>query len=157
MVLWVNGGPGSSSMFGLFLENGPIRVGRIPGKKLDDLDNFQVKFAKNMGSPDGDWSELADLVYIDQPVGTGFSFGDELNTRLEQGSDDLIRFIYKLYEMYPEYKTRPLYITGESYGGKYLPSLATSILKENCKSNPAEVRINLKAALIGDPYASPVR
>jgi vitellogenic carboxypeptidase-like protein len=35
LVLWINGGPGASSMFGLFLENGPIRVSRN-GTGVDD-------------------------------------------------------------------------------------------------------------------------
>ena len=68
LVLWMNGGPGSTSMFGLWLENGPLRV-RQMGKSND---NFDVHLNKA-----GSWGDIADVMYIDQPAGTGFSYYDK--------------------------------------------------------------------------------
>ena len=56
LILWLNGGPGSSSMFGLFLENGPLRVTKA-GPTLDD---FSLSTA-----PEGSWLESGDLIFLD--------------------------------------------------------------------------------------------
>jgi vitellogenic carboxypeptidase-like protein len=77
LVLWLNGGPGSSSMFGLFAENGPLRVSRN-GTGTGD---FQVHLPRD---GQGSWlDEGVDIVFVDQPVGTGFSFGDSLATTMQ--------------------------------------------------------------------------
>lgn len=68
IVLWMNGGPGSTSMFGLFLENGPLRVLQT-GPTMDDF-NVDLK-------PAGSWGDVADIIFLDQPAGTGFSYYDK--------------------------------------------------------------------------------
>jgi carboxypeptidase C (cathepsin A) len=67
LVLWMNGGPGSTSMFGLWLENGPLRV-RKTGPSMDDFNVFT--------KPEGSWGDVADVIFLDQPAGTGWSFYD---------------------------------------------------------------------------------
>ena len=66
-----------------------------------------------------------------------------------------------IFQEYPEYIGRDFLITGESYAGKYLPQLATTIHKYNIfqQSRPKDLQkiVNLKAALIGDPFVSPIR
>ena len=54
LLVWLNGGPGSSSMFGLFLENGPLRVNKLG----------EGEFKVNLNSG-GSWLESANLLYID--------------------------------------------------------------------------------------------
>lgn len=77
LVLWLNGGPGSSSMFGLFVENGPLRVARN-GTGTGD---FIVSLPRD---GQGSWiDEGVDMVFVDQPVGTGFSYGDSLATTMQ--------------------------------------------------------------------------
>jgi carboxypeptidase C (cathepsin A) len=56
LVLWLNGGPGAASMFGLFLENGPLRVNKT-GPSDDDYLIFM--------NPDGSWVELTNMIYLD--------------------------------------------------------------------------------------------
>lgn len=112
LVLWINGGPGSSSMFGLFLENGPLRVSR-KGTGADD-------FVMNLNA-EGSWNDFADVIFLDQPVGTGFSYGNSYIDRMEKGADEFVKFVTLFLQKYPEYKGRDFYITGESYAGKYLP------------------------------------
>ena len=65
-------GFGSTSMYGLFTETGPLRV-----KQLDpnDHDSFQIDY-----NPDDSWSSLGDLLYIDHPVGAGWSYGTNFPT-----------------------------------------------------------------------------
>ncbi|KAG6908972.1 hypothetical protein DXG01_002580 [Tephrocybe rancida] len=58
--IWLNGGPGSSSMYGLFFENGPIRI----------RPDYSVT------SNDFSWNKLADYFWIDQPVGVGYATAD---------------------------------------------------------------------------------
>lgn len=84
LIVWLNGGPGSSSIFALVLENGPLRITRTG----DGPDDFLLGLTK-----DGSWTDLADVLYIDQPVGTGFSYGDTYNTRMQEGADDFARFM----------------------------------------------------------------
>ncbi|CDW87059.1 serine carboxypeptidase [Stylonychia lemnae] len=156
LVIWINGGPGSSSMFGLFLENGPIRVSKGPG--ADDY---------VLGNADRSWLEAGDLIFIDQPIGTGFSYGNTYLDRMDVGADEFVDFLVAFVTKYPEYQTRPLILCGESYAGKYLPHIATKIAQHNdVNNNPALdkdgkpiglIPLNLKSVLIGDPFVAPIR
>ena len=69
LLLWINGGPGATSMFGLFLENGPLRV-----NKTGDADEFKLY------APEQAWTDDYNVVFLDQPVNTGFSYGNTSNT-----------------------------------------------------------------------------
>ncbi|KAF9997537.1 hypothetical protein BGZ80_000237 [Entomortierella chlamydospora] len=180
--IWLQGGPGSSSMIGLFFENGPIRV------------NAKMKLERVPVS----WADEYSILFIDQPVGTGYSYvtrlkdadnlevtddetiqkilaklDDELHRdQLEEqelfeglsGQDlyfksavsrdhqlktqaplysygyvknergvaaDLLVFLDKFYQRYPEVQKADLYLTGESYAGKYVPALAYGIMESN--------------------------
>lgn len=142
-TIWLNGGPGSSSLFGLFNENGPLRVTRT-GAGPDD---FQIGL-----SPEGSWFDLGDILFIDQPVGTGFSYTNSstqtyLNT-MDQVGDEFIIFLTNFKAKYPDYGSRPLTFSGESYAGKYLPFLSTRIVQSGV--------MNLTNVVLGNPYTSPV-
>lgn len=111
LVLWLNGGPGCSSMDGALLEMGPLRVSPKG-----------VNF--NRG-----WLELADLVFVDQPAGTGFSLvgeGENSPHDLGASTDSLMIFLEKYLAMVgAPYKN--LIVGGESYAGQYVPHLARAI------------------------------
>ena len=112
-------------MFGLFTENGPLRVERN-GTTAND---FIVSLPRD---GEGSWVDEADMLFLDQPVNVGFSYGDSYATSMQQISDEIVNFLVKfIYTAYPEYKGRDFLITGESYAGKYLPQLATTIHKWN--------------------------
>ena len=153
LVLWLNGGPGSSSMFGLFMENGPLRV----EKNGTGSGDFKIGLPTD---GQGSWLDEADLLFLDQPVNTGFSYGDTYATTMNQISQEMLNFLTSfIFTEYPEYASRDFVISGESYAGKYLPELATTIHQYNIDQKKAGKTqlINLKAALIGDPFVSPVR
>ncbi|EIW58500.1 alpha/beta-hydrolase [Trametes versicolor FP-101664 SS1] len=105
--IWLNGGPGSSSLIGLTSENGPIHINA-------DFSAQQNNFS---------WDRLADYVWVDQPVGVGFSTADSagfVHDEDEMGRD-FMGFLSNLVKVFPSLKTRPLYVTGESYAGTYIP------------------------------------
>ena len=111
VVVWLQGGPGATSMFGLFDEHGPFWV-------TDDL---------RLMPRDYRWTLLANMLYIDNPVGTGWSFtksDDGYARNQDQVGKNLYEALLQFYQLFPRYqKSSDLYITGESYGGKYVPAL----------------------------------
>jgi len=56
LVVWLNGGPGSSSMLGNFLENGPIRI----AKTGDTQEDYELTI-----NPEGSWMDVADVIFVD--------------------------------------------------------------------------------------------
>lgn len=145
-TVWINGGPGSTSMFGLFNENGPLRVTRT-GAGPDD---FLVSL-----SPEGSWLDVGDILFIDQPVGTGFSFTSNVaQTYLDnmtQAGDEFLIFLRNFVAMYPDYGmvSRNMTFSGESYAGKYLPYFADRIIKDN-------KIMSISNVVLGNPYTSSV-
>ena len=67
LAIWLNGGPGASSIFGNFLENGPLQISQNGTGQ-----NASYTITNN---PLGSWADAATMVYVDQPIGTGFSYG----------------------------------------------------------------------------------
>lgn len=73
------------------------------------------------------WNNNANVMFVDQPIGTGFSFTNKaqnMRTNEEQIAADFYKFLQGFYSKYPEYKLSPLYITGESFAGHYIPAIA---------------------------------
>jgi carboxypeptidase C (cathepsin A) len=109
-------------MFGLFVENGPLRVTR---NGTGDGD-FQI-------GPDveGSWGDLVDIVFVDQPVGVGFSYGAHHIDRMLTGADEFVNLTVAFLDKYPEYKSRDLILAGESFAGKYISLIANRIIFYN--------------------------
>lgn len=150
LVIWINGGPGATSMFGLFAENGPLRVQRTgPG-----ADDFVIGL-----NPQGSWADVGDILFIDQPVGTGFSFTSAPDaqqtfvTTMQQAGDEFLYFLRTFNALHPDYALksgRSVTLSGESYAGKYIPYFATRLV------NDGKDILQLDNVLIGNPYTSPV-
>jgi cathepsin A (carboxypeptidase C) len=79
------------------------------------------------------WTEAANVLWLDQPAGVGFSYGDETDSNEAMISEDAYYFLQAFFKTYPQYarKTPFLYIVGESYGGHYAPSIAHRVWKGN--------------------------
>ncbi|ETN61052.1 vitellogenic carboxypeptidase [Anopheles darlingi] len=139
VVLWLQGGPGASSLYGLFTENGPFSV------------SSKLKIVPRKYS----WHLNHHLIYIDNPVGTGFSFTDkdEGYARNEtQVGANLHNALQQFFTLFPDLQTRPFFVTGESYGGKYVPAVAHTIHRKN---DNAKVKINLAGIAIGNGLCDP--
>ncbi|EKM50681.1 uncharacterized protein PHACADRAFT_264079 [Phanerochaete carnosa HHB-10118-sp] len=128
--IWLNGGPGSSSLLGLLFENGPLHI-------RDDYSMFSNNFS---------WHQLADYVWVDQPVGTGFSTADSTGyvADEDQMGQDFMNFLANLVKVFPSLATRPLFLTGESYAGTYIPYITKTYFG---MENPP---VNLSRIAIGD-------
>ncbi|KAG5398907.1 hypothetical protein IGI04_020721 [Brassica rapa subsp. trilocularis] len=118
LVIWLTGGPGCSSELAMFYENGPF--------KLD----------KNMSLAWNEygWDQASNLLYVDQPVGTGFSYtSDKTDIRHDQTgvSDDLYDFLQAFFAEHPKLANKDFYITGESYAGHYIPAFASRVHRGN--------------------------
>ncbi|OJT14353.1 Pheromone-processing carboxypeptidase kex1 [Trametes pubescens] len=129
-IIWLQGGPGSSGMIALTTENGPIHV-LANGSWV--LNNFS-------------WNHLADTIWIDQPVGTGFSTADSTGyvPDEDQTGEDFLGFLSNLVKVFPSLATRPLFLTGESYAGTYIPYITKHIFQAE---NPP---VKLRKIAIGD-------
>jgi cathepsin A (carboxypeptidase C) len=115
VVLWLTGGPGCASEIALFYENGPYQF---------------EEDGKTLKSNPYSWNTNANLIYVDQPVGTGFSHSSlpHLNTNEEEISENMAQFLIKFLEKYPQLQGKDFYITGESYAGHYIPAIAHSLV-----------------------------
>ncbi|KAI3404787.2 KEX1 [Candida oxycetoniae] len=140
-IFWLNGGPGCSSMDGALLETGPFRI-----------DKSQKVIMNN-----GSWHKVGDIIYVDQPVGTGFSYGeqDKLLHDLDEMAFYFLKFMQEYYKLYPQDVGNDIYFAGESYAGQYIPYIADAIIKRNARLSTEETRYNLKGLLIGNGWVSP--
>lgn len=137
LVIWLQGGPGASSTgFGNFEELGPLD---------SDLNPRENSWVKN-----------ANVMFIDNPVGTGFSYVDSnslLATTNQEIADDLVEMMRGFYEKLPQFKTVPLVITAESYGGKMTVDFALALNKAIKNGN---IECNLVGVGLGDSWISPI-
>ncbi|XP_057489456.1 serine carboxypeptidase-like 28 [Actinidia eriantha] len=142
LLLWLNGGPGCSSVaYGAWEEIGPFRV-NPDGKTL----------TLTVSLPMLGIQTEANLLFLDSPAGVGFSYTSTLvdlqNVGDKRTAKDAYTFLIKWFGRFPQYKHRPFYIAGESYAGHYVPQLSQHIVRGN-KGIKNSV-INFKGFLLGN-------
>lgn len=129
-------GPGCSSSLGLFMELGPCRV----------LDANGTKF-----HPES-WNSNANIFFVDQPIGVGFSYaeyGETVGTT-EEAAKDIASFVAIFFENFSKFKGRAFHMAGESYGGRYIPVFASEVYDQNERLVEAGMTpINLQSVMIG--------
>ena len=138
-IFWLNGGPGCSSMDGALMEAGPFRI------------NDKGEVTYNEGS----WHKAADIVFVDQPSGTGFSYSEKYDSDLNGVVQHFLRFLDKYFEVFPEDFHNDIFIAGESYAGQYIPYVSRGILDRNRQTDDETKKINLKGLLIGNGWIAP--
>ncbi|KAJ7025919.1 serine carboxypeptidase [Mycena alexandri] len=146
LSLWFNGGPGSSSMIGLLQELGPCRI-----------TNDSTSVTLNPFS----WNTNANVLFIDQPVGVGFSHGTEsVGTSLEAAADVWTFLqIFLKDSRFANLAANNLAIWTESYGGHYGPTFAAYFLSQNAAIAAGTVtglNLNLKTLGVGDGLTDPI-
>eukprot|EP00966_Prymnesium_polylepis_P298474 6897413-Prymnesium_polylepis.1 len=130
ILLWTNGGPGCSGLTGFLTEHGPFRPTKDGALELN---------------PNA-WNRVASIVYVEQPVGVGFStpssgnlsYGDTL------AAQDNLAFVKGFFQAFPQYADNRFFITSESYGGHYMPTLADAIVNDGGVPN-------FRGFMVGNP------
>uniref|UniRef100_A0A023GNB7 Carboxypeptidase n=1 Tax=Amblyomma triste TaxID=251400 RepID=A0A023GNB7_AMBTT len=141
VILWMQGGPGTSSLLGLFKEHGPYDLSE---------DGTQAKFRELT------WTKRYSMLYVDQPVGTGYSFTDSDAGYARNQTDvgrDLLEFVQQFFTLFGELAQNEFYISGESYAGKYVPTLGAA-LHEN--ADTMRVKINFRGIAFGNGITDPI-
>ncbi|KAI9261698.1 Alpha/Beta hydrolase protein [Sporodiniella umbellata] len=141
LVLWLNGGPGCSSMMGLWMELGPCLVNKNGTGTI-----------RNPYS----WNNEANVIFLDQPVNVGYSYGSTTVKSTQESARDVYAFLQLFLDEYKEYASNPFHISGESYAGHYLPAISSEIIKKN-RETPSQnlLRINYQSMLIGNGWTNP--
>ncbi|EPS35383.1 hypothetical protein H072_11220 [Dactylellina haptotyla CBS 200.50] len=132
VILWLNGGPGCSSMLGLFTVLGPSLLDpKIGGLKRNPYS----------------WNNNASILFLDQPVNTGFSYSksNPVNNTVAAGKD-VYALLTLFFQKFPQYSKQDFHIAGESYAGHYIPVFAQEILSHK----PKDRDFNLKSIMIGN-------
>ncbi|KAI9740022.1 MAG: Cell death protease [Claussenomyces sp. TS43310] len=157
-IVWLNGGPGCSSMAGALLEVGP----------------YTLKNGLPLEHNDASWSEVANVLFVDSPIGTGFSYAatDRYLTDLPELAAQFLTFLVNFLREFPEYQnndashsnepqiygtglTLKIYLAGESFARQYIPYIAREILDWNQNAKHDEIAIQLRGAMIGNGWISP--
>mmetsp|Transcript_15772 Transcript_15772/g.20195 ORF Transcript_15772/g.20195 Transcript_15772/m.20195 type:complete len:385 (-) Transcript_15772:195-1349(-) len=133
-------GPGCSSEVALFGENGPCIV------NANGTDTFPNKYS---------WNSKASLLYIDQPTGTGFSYGTSMDHNEQGVATDMYDFLQLFFKSHPKYQKLDFYAIGESYAGHYIPATTHMIYKNNQNLPAGAVHINLKGTSVGNGLVAP--
>jgi carboxypeptidase D len=112
ITIWLNGGPGCSSLEAFFQENGLFIWGW--GMYEPILNQYS-------------WVNLTNVLWVEQPVGTGFSIGNVTATSEEETAEDFAKFFLNFQKIFGIKKFK-IYVTGESYAGRYVPYIAANFL-----------------------------
>lgn len=176
-TLWFNGGPGSSSMIGLFQEVGPCRM--YPNGTL-----YESPYPWNLNS---------NLLIVDQPVTTGFSYKNLTNVVYDKDgnmtavsgnncpsknqedcattsfvtpkdlpgtSEDAAPTVWKtlqgFFGAFSDYANTTLHIRTESYGGRYAPAISSYIIDQDEKTPDNAIKLNLTSVVIGNGWMDAV-
>eukprot|EP01084_Bolivina_argentea_P106691 190869_1 len=138
VALWTNGGPGCSGLAGALIEQGAFRIAENGSLTINP----------------GAWNNVASMLFIEQPIGVGFSYSNDDKDYIvgdERAAEDMFDMILGFLDQFPQYKTNDFYITSESYGGHYMPTLAKYIVDHNTNS-----AINFKGFAVGNPFTNPI-
>ncbi|XP_057957551.1 serine carboxypeptidase-like 7 isoform X1 [Malania oleifera] len=142
LLLWFTGGPGCSGLSALVLEIGPVHFNIV------DYNGSLPTWVLNPHS----WSKVSSVIFLDAPVGTGFSYSRNLEG-FKPGDKSMVdhgyNFLRKWLIQHPQFLENPLYIAGGSFCGLIVPIIVQQILDGNEAGH--EPPINLKGYLLGNP------
>lgn len=137
IAFWTNGGPGCSGLLGFMTEQGPFRVNKDMTLKMNEYA----------------WNTVSNMVFIESPCGVGFSYSDDKDDYQADDAStaaDNYNLIQQFFQRFPELSKNKMYISSESYGGHYMPTLAKEIVDQNTAGqNP---HLNFKGFAVGNPF-----
>nr|KJB35188.1 hypothetical protein B456_006G103700 [Gossypium raimondii] len=136
IILWLQGGPGASGVgIGNFEEIGPLNTDLKPRNTT--------------------WLKKADLLFVDNPVGTGYSYVEDTEMLVKtdnEAASDLTTLLMKLFNTIESLQKSPLYIVAESYGGKFAVTAGLSILNA---IDAGKLKLKLGGVALGNSWISP--
>ncbi|XP_020702747.2 serine carboxypeptidase-like 7 [Dendrobium catenatum] len=145
LILWLVGGPYCSGFIGFALDIGPLKF------NVKAYDGTLPTLISNPYS----WTKISSIIFLDWPVGTGFSFSRSMvdyHTDDVQSTKQIYKFLIKWLLAHPSFQSNPFYVGGDSYGGKMAPLLALEIVEGN--EDFEQPFVNLKGYLVGNPVTS---
>ncbi|KAL7206337.1 hypothetical protein ACSBR2_019114 [Camellia fascicularis] len=143
LMLWLTGGPGCSAFSGLVYEIGPLNF---------DTENFDGDFPTFVLNPYS-WTEVANIIFLDAPVGTGFSYANNWESYVlddQLSATEIYNFLMIWLMDHPQFLSNDLYISGDSYSGLIVPNIVQKIYVGNLEVG-VEPLIKLKGYILGNP------
>ncbi|KAF2910666.1 serine carboxypeptidase-like 7 isoform X2 [Oryza sativa Japonica Group] len=142
VLLWITGGDRCSVLSALFFEIGPLKL---------VIEPYNGSLPRLHYHPYS-WTKVASILFVDSPVGAGFSFSRDpkgYDVGDVSASMQLIKLLREWFTEYPHYLSNPFYVGGDSYAGKIVPFIVQKISEDI----EAGVRptFNLKGYLVGNP------
>ncbi|KAI2662412.1 Lysosomal protective protein [Labeo rohita] len=135
VVLWLNGGPGCSSLDGFLSENGPFHVN----------DNGATLYENEFS-----WNKIANVLYLESPAGVGYSYSDDqkYQTNDDEVADNNYLALQSFFIKFPNFTQNEFFIFGESYGGIYAPTLSLRV------ATGGKLKVNFKGFAVGNGISS---
>ena len=136
LVLWLNGGPGASSLMGAMTELGPYII----------ASNTTVSYNPYA------WTQSANVLFLESPTGVGFSYCEAMTSGHPCVHNDTstaalnIGALFGFMDKFPEYFDRDFMIWGESYAGVFIPTLSDLVYE-----NRDLLGLNFLGFAVGDP------
>ena len=118
LIIFLEGGPGGASSEDFTGASGPLT-----------FRNYSNSHPKAYLKGSTSWAEKANLLYPDFPLGVGFSTvtSEYLSYDGKQAQEQILLFFEKFLEIFPEFKNRPIFVAGISYGGHWVPYTAYAL------------------------------
>ncbi|KIJ29216.1 hypothetical protein M422DRAFT_37026 [Sphaerobolus stellatus SS14] len=143
VILTIGGGPGTSGLMNPVSGQSPCGIS-----------------AEGLTSNKNRWTEQFNLVALDHPIGAGYSYGTRVNNSRD-AAIDVYDFLQKFFVLYPHLRKNKFILSGGSYGGIYVPNIATVINFENKaisegKGQPGAHHINLESMMLSNPLSDPI-
>lgn len=141
LVLWLNGGPGCSSLLGFLYEHGPFI-----------FQDGQSTLMSNQYA----WNTYANVIYIETPACVGFSYCNDTTMSFNDTSaaEDNLAALLAWFNKFPEFVTNEFFIAGEGYAGVYIPYLVNYIDQWNAQNQSNKTKINLVGFAVGNPITN---
>ncbi|KAJ8655583.1 hypothetical protein O0I10_008671 [Lichtheimia ornata] len=149
LILWLNGGPGCTSLEGLFTELGPC---------------FINKEGDGTVYNEHSWNNNASIIFLDQPTNVGYSYGKDGKPYSSEAAKDVYAFLQLFFKEFHDYAALDFHVAGESYAGHYIPAIGGEINRNNKKSTSDDdkedgsrrMAIKLKSLLVGNGQTDPL-
>ncbi|CAN0890259.1 Serine carboxypeptidase-like 3 [Linum grandiflorum] len=121
LLLWLTGGPGCSSLSGLFFEIGPLQFEQL---------EYNGSLPTLILRPQTSWTQVSSIIFLETPAGTGFSYSTNPAVRPSDTlqASHVNEFLRKWLMTHSEFMSNPLYIGGDSYSGITIPPIVQQLV-----------------------------